>query len=68
MKKRGSKKRDKKYVSKKRTQEIEETFKTLGIINNKPYPGAEDIAKNFQRLSLYESHGFIYSTSGNTGR
>jgi hypothetical protein len=65
MKKKVSKNSDKKYVSKKRVQEIEETFKTLGIIN-KPYQGAQDVAKNFQRISLYESHGFIYNTSGNT--
>lgn len=68
MKNKSKKNEDKKYVSKKRAQEIEDTFKTLDIVDKVPYPGAHDFAKNFKRVSLYESHGVIYTTSGNTDR
>ena len=68
MKKTSHKNDVKKYVSIKRAHEIEDTFKALDIVNKESYLGANDFAKNFQRVSLYESHGVIYTTSGNTDR
>ena len=68
MNKKKHKKNQKSFVSQKRTKEIENTFKTLGLINNSPYQGAQELSKNFQRVSLYESSGVIYTTSSSSNR
>lgn len=68
MKKKSKQNSSEKFVSKKRVKEIEKTFETLEIVNNTPFLGGQDFGKNFQRVSLYESNGVVYTTSGNTNR
>ena len=66
MKKKTKKSAENKFVSKKRAQEIDDTFKALKIVNDRPYYGANEYSKNFQRVSLYESSGYVFTTSSNS--
>ncbi len=54
------------FVSKKRTKEISDIFKALHIFANQPYHGAVEFSRGFQRVSLYESDGVLYTTTGHT--
>lgn len=62
----GTKKSEKELVSKKRAKEIADTFQALNIVSNQPYTGAEDFSNSFQRVSIYQSAGYIYKTSGSS--
>lgn len=53
----------KKLVSEKRAKEIEGTFQTLGLITHQPYQDATNFGNQFQRVSLYDSETYYYSTS-----
>lgn len=64
--KKNTKKKNQKLTSKARAKEIAATFKALNIAVNQPYSGAEDFSKSFQRVSIYQSAGLLYKTTGNS--
>ena len=54
---------NKSLVSSKRAKAIEETFKTLNLVTQVPYQGAEQTGNSFKRFSLYDSEGYSFFTS-----
>ena len=66
MKKNTKKKNTDSLVSKKRKKEIEEVFEKLNIVKDQSYNGAINYSKSFKKVSLYDSEGIIYTTSGSS--
>lgn len=62
-KKKTTKKTAKPKVSKKRMDEIQSTFDALNLSTAQTYENAQQFVNGFQRVSLYETNGYLFTTS-----
>ena len=54
------------YVSPGELESFQKAFFELGIVNNQPYPGADQFTRNMQRAGVLRYDGVEFRVSGNT--